>query len=377
MSKKIVTCFFIAFFAFATPLHAASLKSEVTKLLKQNDLDRSEQSVCTAGSKGEISLNSTERIVPASVSKLYIFDFALSKIPPDFRYKTTFILDKNTLYINGSGDQFFVKEHLRNVMKELSKEKNVAIDTIVFSPGFYFNWNQSPKDVQMSLFTEFKANPTYPLARAITVTIGTVPYSGVGTTYEFSSAPFIKLLKQTNNWSTNIGADAILLQLGGSKAFSAYMKDVYKVDEETVYFETGSGLRGNYTTCDLTLRVIEHLDKTLKEKGFSATDILSIPLTDEGVLKNRSIGADYKDTLAAKSGFINFHHTLAGVINTNKAPIYFGIFTTYDDLLETSTAKKVVENIADEILDENKKVLKSYSYTATPLSITDTVLKKL
>ncbi|MBY0328832.1 hypothetical protein K2Q02_01925, partial [Patescibacteria group bacterium] len=156
-----------------------------------------------------------------------------------------------------------------------------------------------------------------------------------------------------------------------------YMKDTYKVDDSTVYFETGSGLRGNYTTCDLTLRVVEHLDTILTSKGFNATDVLTIPILDEGVLRSRDIGAKYTNTLAAKSGYINFHHTLAGVINTNKNPIYFGIFTTYTKLEDMNTAKKSVETIANEILDANKKVLKAYDYTPKPISVTDTLLKKL
>jgi len=381
MNKKLLIYLFITFFTFITPVSAASLKSEVYELLSDADLDRGDQAICTEGAKTDISLNADDRIIPASVSKLYTFDFALSKIPTDFRYKTTFIVNKNTLYINGSGDQFFVKEHLKSIMTELAKDKQkdstAKIDTIVFSPGFYFNWNQSPSDVQMALFTALKADPSYPLAKAIKVTVGTAPYAGTGTQYEFSSAPFIKLLKHTNNWSTNLAADAIFLQLGGSKAFSQYMKDTYKTGDDEVYFETGSGLRGNYTTCDLTLRVIEHLDTTLKAKGFTTTDVLTIPILDEGVLRSRNIGAEYPVTIAAKSGFINFHHTLAGVINTTKAPIYFGIFTKYEDLLETPTAKKVVEAIANEMLDANKKVLKAYDYTPKPIPPTDTLLKKL
>jgi len=377
MNKKIFICLFITFFTFITPVSAASLKSEVYELLSDANLNRSDQAICTEGAKSDLSLNEDDRIIPASVSKLYVFDYALSKIPTDFRYKTTFIVNKNTLYINGSGDQFFVKEHLKSVMTELAKDKTLKIDTIVFSSGFYFNWNQAPTDVQMALFTALKADPTFPLAKSIKVVIGSTPYAGIGTQYEFSSAPFIKLLKHTNNWSTNLAADAIFLQLGGSKGFSQYMKDTYKAGDDEVYFETGSGLRGNYTTCELTLRVIEHLDTTLKAKGFATTDVLTIPILDEGVLRSRNIGAEYPTTIAAKSGFINFHHTLAGVISTTKAPIYFGIFTKYQDLLETPTAKKTVEAIANEMLDANKKILKAFPYTPTPVSVSDTVLKKL
>jgi len=377
MTKKIFIYLSIAFFTLSTSVSAASLKSEVNDLFKEVNFDRSKQSVCTANAKSEISLNANEQIIPASVSKLYVFDYALSKIPTDFRYKTTFVVNKNTLYINGSGDQFFVTEHLASVLKEIAKNKKVKINEIVFSPTFYFNWNQAPTDVQLALFTALKADPTFPLAKAIKVTVGSNPYMGAGTRYEFSSAPFIKLLKHTNNWSTNIATEAIFMQLGGSKSLSAYLKETYDADEEEAYFETGSGLRGNYTTCELTLRVIEHLDQTLKAKGFTPTDVLTVPILDEGVLRSRSIGAEYPTTIAAKSGYINFHHNLAGIINTTKSPIYFGIFTMYQDLLETPTAKKTAEDIANEILDANKKVLKAFPYTPTPVSVSDTLLKKL
>ena len=365
------------FFAFTT-VTEASLKNGFNDLIKENNLSENKQSVCIKnGTRNALSYNADIRIIPASVSKLYTFDFALATLPEDFRYTTTFIQNKNTLYINGGGDPHFVTEHLSLVLKKIHAEKKVRINTIVFSPDFYFNWENTPGAVRVALTTALKATPTLPTAKTVKIISQSTPYTGVGTKYEFTSAPLTTLLKQINNHSTNISAEVLFIKLGGPAAFSAYMQKTYGVGSETIYFKNGSGLHGNYTTCALTLRVIKHLEKQLKEKDLSVTDVLSMPAVDPGVIKNRAINVNRKDAIVAKSGFLNYRHSLAGVINTKKSPIYFGIFTAYDFMAQTETVKSMVDDYTEEILTRYKKSLKSYDYTPDPTIFGDVLLKKL
>ncbi len=377
MVKKLLISLICTFFAMSTVTHAASLKTEFTTLVKQENLRTSEQSACieSAGKK-VFSHNENKRSIPASVSKLYTFDFALATLPEDFRYTTTAVLNKNTLYINGGGDPHFVIEHLAQIVNKIYAEKKVRISTIVFTPDFYFNWETAPSEVSLALTKALKAQPLLPVTSTVRIVVASSPYRGTGTKYEFRSAPLLALLKQMNNYSTNISTDVLFAKLGGSAAFGEYMKKTYGVDASTIHFETGSGLSGNYTTCGLTLRVIKHLDQTLQKKGLAVTDVLSIPRVDPGVIKNRAINMNGKNAIAAKSGFVNYHHSLAGVINTNTAPVYFAIFMDYDYMAQTGSVKSMVDVFAEKILDSYKN-LKSYTYTPDPTIFENVTLQRL
>ena len=71
----------------AAPVSAASLESSFATLVAQTGLALPKQAACIADKNGAVfSQNAEMRIIPASVSKLYAFDFALAKLPEDFRY---------------------------------------------------------------------------------------------------------------------------------------------------------------------------------------------------------------------------------------------------------------------------------------------------
>ena len=142
-----------------------------------------------------------------------------------------------------------------------------------------------------------------------------------------------------------------------------YLRDTYDVGFESAYFGTGSGLSKNYTTCALTLRVIRHLEHTLKQNGLSMTDIIAVPRIDPGVLHNRSIDAGYAKALVAKSGFVNFHHALAGVMNTNKGSVYFGIFTTFDTMEHSAKTKTMIDLFINDLLDTYRRILQPFAYS--------------
>lgn len=368
--KKIILILILL--GIGTQTYAASLSSDIKSIVKKEKLSLSNQSFCIEqDNESEVSINADMRIIPASVSKLYTFDFALSKLDTDFRYTTSFIHNKNTLYINGGGDPHFVSEHMKKVLDEVRKNSKTTITSIVISPTFFFDWQSDTKLVSKSL----KADKSLSLPKNVKITFSTKAYKGAGTKYEFSSAPLITLMKQMNNYSTNISTDTLFKKVGGSEAFSNYMKETYDVGSETIYFKTGSGLSGNYTTCNLTLRVIKHLEETLNDKGFEATNILSMPQVDPGVLFPRAINVQKDNAIIAKSGFVNYNHALAGIINTEDEPVYFTFFTNYNDMKDTASVKSMVDTIAEKVLSEYP--LKSFDYTPDLSIFLDTKIKKI
>ncbi|MCC6198924.1 D-alanyl-D-alanine carboxypeptidase [Candidatus Nomurabacteria bacterium] len=357
-----------SFFAIGVPVFAAAatpkeLETAFLSLAAAQGLSSYNQSICIAEPSGRtISYNADTRTAPASVTKLYVFDMALHTLPENFRYQTTFIQKGSTLYFNGAGDAHFTIEHLRIVIQDVYKETGVKINTIVISPDAYFNWQSTPASVQSAMTRALKAEKGLPLSTSVVVRIAPAPYNGPGTKYIFYSAPLISLLKQINNFSTNIAAEALFQKMGGKEAMALYLKNTYGVGEETASFTTGSGLSGNYTTCNLTLRIIKHIDDTLRMRGYDATSILSVPTVDPGVLQPRAIDERDAHALTAKSGFINYHHTFAGIVNTKNGSVYFGIFTTYPALAKGPATKSMIDLFVNRILAYYHNLLVPFAY---------------
>lgn len=367
----------LCIFTFIPSAQAANpLKDQFVKLVQSTKLSPSEQAACVVDSSGSVlSHNENMRIVPASVSKLYTVDFALSQLPYDYRYTTDFVVKGTTLYINGGGDPHFVIEHMRKVVREVHEKENVILTNFVFSPNFYFNWKKTPVEIQNALSVSLKEGNILPIAKSIIVTSSPKKYSGPGKKYQFQSAPLYVLMKQINNYSTNISSDVLFDRLGGTEGFSKYMKDTYGVGTDVVRFETGSGLRGNYTTCGLTLKVIQHLEKTLKEDDLALSDIVTVPRIDPGVLQSRAIDTKFAQAMVAKSGYVNNHHALAGAVQTKNGMSYFAVFTYFDSEKKNISTKSMIDQFMNMYASSYGKSLKTLNYVPDQESLDNTRIK--
>ncbi len=343
---------------------AKSLSSEFSSLAKIENLKVSKQSMCIEDSKG-LSIaeyNKGIRVIPASVSKIYVLDWAVTTLPKDFRFTTLFILNDDVLYINGGGDPQFVTEHLVETISKFNNEQNILINKIVFSPDFYFNWNDDSEKIKKELQNVLKDQKPTNVNPNVIVVSSLKDYTGVGVSFEFQSIPFTATLKSMNNYSNNLSANVLFEKLGGEKKFSQYMKNVYGASSKTVKFKTGSGLYGNYTTCVLTLKVIKHLESNLKKNNLNLTDVMSVPMVDPGVMQNRTFNVPQIQSVVAKSGFIDHYHTLAGVINTKDKLLYFGVFTNYDNSESSHKVKLMVDAYINKVLEQYNTKLLSFDY---------------
>ena len=209
----------------------------------------------------------------------------------------------------------------------------------------------------------------------MSVAYATSTYKGTGTSYQFQSAPLIDLIKQISDYSTNISADVLFKRAGGPIVFAAYMKSTYDATSNTIKFQTGSGLTGNYTTCDLTLRVIKHLQNSLAASGLPITQIIAVPQVDPGVLQDRLLDLPTTDGIVAKSGTVNYHENLAGIINTNVGPLYSAIFSDYPKLLTLPASKLFIDAFVGTIVTNYQEV--SFNYTPQANLLSNTILKRL
>lgn len=345
---------------FPLIMQGAVLDTTFSDIVASHDLDPAKQAACASDVNGmTVAFNESMQIVPASVSKLYLFDYALSKLPVTFRYNTPLFLDGSTLYINGGGDPQMLTEHLRTAMDEIHGDADAIITSIVIAPDFYFEWQTSPSAVRDAVATAVRSGG-FPVSANVRVTTASDQYYGDAKRYQFESIPLPAFLKQTSNYSNNFFSDILFRQLGGADAFADYLMRTYGVGPETASFTTGSGLSGNYTTCSLTLQMLEHLDKALRAANLSLTDVMSVPVVDPGVMSTR--GIDDVSSLVAKSGYIRSHRNLAGIINSEEGRVYFAVFTTYPPEKTAHEMLGLVDSFTNQILAQYRPALVSFGY---------------
>lgn len=319
---------------------------QLESFTKTYHLDPKDQVFCLESATSTIAkYNQDKLVVPASVSKLYTFDFALAKLGKDFRYTTDLYLNKKTLYIDGGGDPHFVIENLNSIFKKIGTNFN----HLVFSKDFYMDWQQSYASVTKELSYAvshygIKADVQY----------SENAYMGPGTHYQYQSSPLSILIKQINNYSTNISADTLFIKAGGSSEFSKYIKETYG---DEIHFGTGSGLSDNYTTCKLTIRVMRHLEKS----GIEIQNLMSIPRIDPGPLEKTLLNMATTSGIVAKSGYLDYHRNYAGIAYTTEGPIYFAVFGTYKNLEDDLETKKFVEEFVGSLIGKYTQV--PFQYT--------------
>lgn len=322
----------------------------------------SNQSFCAVTATGTIAeYNAKKTVVPASISKLFTFDFALNTLGKDFRYTTDFYIVGTTLFINGGGDPHFVITNLRSVIKKISEDERVVISRFVFGPNFYFNWQDKPKDIIKSLNTSLKENPGAVINPKFTVQSAKRSYTDGGIYYQFQSAPLSILVKQINNYSTNFSADTLFERAGGHVAFQKYMQSVYGATTADTNFYTGSGLSKNTTNCAMVLQVIKHLENTASRLEMRIENLMSIPRVDPGPLNDALMSMATTSGIVAKSGYIDFHHNLAGIASTTDGPVYFAVFGVYKNKKDDKKNQQFIDDFASQFLGRYVQV--PFDYT--------------
>jgi D-alanyl-D-alanine carboxypeptidase/D-alanyl-D-alanine-endopeptidase (penicillin-binding protein 4) len=333
------------------PSNSGAVTNLFTGVAKSYNMTPGEQSFCAVTATGTVAeYNAKKTVVPASISKLFTFDFALNTLGKDFRYTTDFYIVGTTLFINGGGDPHFVISNLRSVIKKISEDERVVISRFVFSPNFYFNWQDKPKDVIKALTTSLKENPGAVINPKFTVQSAKRFYTDGGIHYQFQSAPLSILVKQINNYSTNFSADTLFERAGGHTAFQKYMQSVYGATTADANFYTGSGLSKNTTNCNMVLQVLKHLESTAGRLEMRIENLMSIPRVDPGPLNDALMSMATTSGIVAKSGYIDFHHNLAGIASTTEGPVYFAVFGVYKNKKDDKKNQQFIEDFISQFL---------------------------
>ncbi len=318
---------------------------------------------------------------PASVTKIATSLTAISRLGPDFSFRTAMYTDgkldpstgilHGSLYIIGSGDPAFFYENAMMIADKLNRSGIREVDgNLVVLGQFYFNfsasreasakalrstltpetWNTATKE-SYSRFLVIRAAedrmsdaaaraqgdqrpvPAPPLSSppSLKITGQTITDPSVNTSKltplaVHTSLPLLRVLKGLNDFSNNWMATIIGNLVGGPDAVERFLKTDVGFKEDEVRFATSSGLGANAISPRNTITMLRKLITYLDGKGLALEDILPIAGVDAGTLSKR-FGDAFRGSVVAKTGTLSGVSALAGVAYTRgRGPLLFVIY---------------------------------------------------
>ncbi|MEW6208542.1 MAG: D-alanyl-D-alanine carboxypeptidase [Acidobacteriota bacterium] len=349
------------------PLVAAFAES-----LAVRGYDFENQGFIVATMNGEVLAenNADGKFNPASVIKVATSLTAISKLGPDFRFRTSLYTDgtfdpatatlDGSLYVIGSGDPAFLHENALLIVDKLNRTGIRTITGNLYVLGqFYFNFSAS-REASAKAFREAitaqKWTPALKIAyprflsmraaeERINLPAGYMPAAPpsikiTGTTISdpavdtaplhqlavHTSLPLVRVLKALNDFSNNWMAHVIGNLVGGSDAVERFLENEVGLSGEEINIATTSGLGANYISPRGTVQIFRKLIRYLNGKGLQIEELLPVAGIDAGTLQRRFTDA-FRGSVVAKTGTLSGVSALAGVAYTrSKGPLLFVIY---------------------------------------------------
>jgi D-alanyl-D-alanine carboxypeptidase/D-alanyl-D-alanine-endopeptidase (penicillin-binding protein 4) len=313
---------------------------------------------------------------PASVVKVATSLTAISKLGPDFRFRTTMYTDgvldpstgtlKGSVYLVGSGDPAFFLENALLIVDNLNRNgiHSIEGDLYVLGPFFYNfstsreasaralrgaittdKWTAAMKTAyprflamrsaierqngKQKIFIPSGYQPDQPPNLKIsgqTITDSSISTSGLRPLAVHTSLPLVRVLKALNDFSNNWMAHVIGNMVGGPDAVARFLTTDVGLRDEEVRLATSSGLGSNAISPRSTIIILRKLTHYLKTKNLKVEDILPIAGIDAGTLQRRFTD-QFRGSVVAKTGTLSGVSALAGVAYTRaKGPLLFVIY---------------------------------------------------
>jgi D-alanyl-D-alanine carboxypeptidase/D-alanyl-D-alanine-endopeptidase (penicillin-binding protein 4) len=305
---------------------------------------------------------------PASVTKVATSLTAISRLGPDFKFRTSLYTDgaldtatgilHGSLYVIGSGDPAFFYENAMMIADKLNRAGIREVDGNFYVLGhFYFNFSTSldasAKGLRSALSADTwsaAAKNAYPRFLAMRATEGvpipngqmdappslkisgqTISSQAVNTAAlkplaVHTSLPLLRVLKGLNDFSNNWMATVIGNLVGGPDAVERFLKMEVGFKDDEVQFATPSGLGANYISPRSTITILRKLIAYLDGKGLTIDQLLPVAGVDAGTLQRRFTDA-YRAAVVGKTGTLSGVSALAGVAYTRtRGPLLFVIY---------------------------------------------------
>ena len=305
------------------------------------------------------ALNSTRAYHPASVTKVATTLAFLSKLPPDRRFRTTFLaagpvaggtLDGD-LVVRAEGDPYFLFPNAFRVLLSL-REKGVhrVKGAIRVQGPFYFDWTPDPDGRRLRrVWTgQLAAESWRVVIRALfpgadmplkdyTLRFGRGAARGPREPRPsrplvvHASPPLLRHLKDFNSHS-NDNFHEFSHQIGGPEEVQRILRaSVAGVPRSSIVIDNAAGDgRNNQMSPQAAVAMFKALERTLGERERALSDVLPVAGVDPGTLEDRLAAPRYRGAVVGKSGTVRVLRisTLAGVAYTRKyGRTFFAVMT--------------------------------------------------
>ena len=280
---------------------------------------------------------------PASVMKLATSLVALSKLGPDYRYRTNFLADgaidstarklAGDLVVEGSADPMFSAQDAQEVALELSRLgiSHVTGALRIAGPFYYF-----ATGYRSNLSRETSAAKLRQVIQRAGVKIdGPTVFGEKSGTILLShySDELVRLLLYQNAHSSNAIAEVVGESVGGPQAAQSFLIKHLGLRESEIYVGRTSGLDFNRITPRASLKMLRGLLETLANYSLKPEDVMPVAGIDSGTLRARFDTDDIRGSVIAKTGTLvsldNGVSTLVGIAYTKAhGPLLFAVFNS-------------------------------------------------
>ncbi|MFY9610303.1 MAG: D-alanyl-D-alanine carboxypeptidase [Blastocatellia bacterium] len=280
---------------------------------------------------------------PASVMKLATSLVALSRLGPDYRYRTNFLADgkldfdsrklEGDLVVDGGADPMFALADAHEVANQLNRlgvsrvtgALRIAGTFYYFATGYRSNLSRETSAAKLRAA----------LDRAGIKIVGPTVFGEKTGTLLLShySDQMTRILLFQNAHSSNAVAEIVGESVGGPQAIQSFLTGKLALTENELYVGRASGLEFNRITPRAALRLLRALMSVLEKHSLKLEEVMPVAGVDSGTLRTRLGGGDIRGTVVAKTGTLvsidNGVSTLVGVAYTRmRGPLLFAVFNS-------------------------------------------------
>ncbi|HET8674813.1 MAG TPA: D-alanyl-D-alanine carboxypeptidase [Blastocatellia bacterium] len=301
---------------------------------------------------------------PASVMKLATSLVALTKLGPDYRYRTNFLADgqldtatrklEGDLIVEGGTDPMFAATDGQEVAQELSRlGVSRVTGKLKISGAFYYY----ARGYTSNLSPETSAKKLRAVIESAGIKIdGETEFGDKSGTLLLShySEPLAKILLYQNAHSSNAVAEVVGESVGGPQVIQSFLIKRAGLRDSEIYVGRPSGLEFNRITPEASIRVLRALLAVLSNYSLEAEDVMPIAGIDSGTLRVRLGREDIRGAVVAKTGTLvsmdNGVSTLVGIVHTKEhGPLLFAIFNSAGDV---NTYRRLQDQFLQELIAE-------------------------
>jgi D-alanyl-D-alanine carboxypeptidase/D-alanyl-D-alanine-endopeptidase (penicillin-binding protein 4) len=314
------------------------------------------------GSQRLAEHNSDTPFNPASVMKLATSLAALTRLGPDYRFRTDFLADgeidsvsrrlNGDLVVSGNGNPIFSQADVQEVARSLVQ---VGISRVTGGLRLAGSFCYFAHGYHDRLQPETSASKLLSgLRRAgIRIERGFSFGEKSGTLLlSHYSDELAKILLFQNAHSSNAVAEAIGDAVGGPAQIQKFLIESLGIPESDVFVSRASGLDFNRITPEGALKVLRSLIAVLGKYSLKPEDIMPVAGVDSGTLRSRFSNAP--GAIVAKTGTLESLDggvsTLVGIAHTKSGGTL--LFAIFDCAGSVRGYRRLQDSFLEEVLAE-------------------------